>query len=328
MSAGSPATGTPVVSVAMKTYQHAPYLEQAIRSVLDQSFTGFELLVTDDGSTDATPEIVRRFGDERIRYDRWTTNRGVAAAMNATVGRARGEFVAILNSDDYALPGRLQWQVAYLRAHPDVAAVFGVPLQVGESGEPVGGLGAIFDRPFTDPDAPRQAWLRRLFFDGNSLCAPTAMVRRTAWEAIGPDDVRLAHLADLDRWIRLLEAHEIRLVDQRFTAFRIRANDANAGAPRRDTRLRGAFESFEIFKRYRTFDADFLREIFAEDVAREALAPGLSASALLGEIALTGSQAWHPLFALDTLFGATRDYARFRELTGRVDAFHIAGDAR
>lgn len=317
----------PVVSVVMKAYQHEAYVAQAIRSVLDQSFEDFELVVTDDGSTDGTPEVIAGFTDERVRLERLRTNRGIAAAMNATVRRARGELVAILNSDDVALPGRLERQVAFLRENPRVAAVFTVPLQVGEHGEPVERLGSLFAIPFAEPNVSRHAWLRHFFLHGNCLCAPSAMIRRSALVAIGPDDVRLAHLVDLDRWVRLLERHEIRVLDEPLTAFRVRAGAANAGAARTDTRLRDVFESFEIFKRYRVFDRDFLGAIFAEDVAREGIDPSLPSAALLGEVALTGRNAWHPLFALDTLFGAGPSFRRVRELTGRLDPFHILNRA-
>lgn len=313
----------PTVSVAMKTYQHARYVGEAIESVLSQSFQDFEVVVTDDGSTDETPEVIAGFTDPRITYERLPENVGVAAAMNATVRRARGELVAILNSDDLALPGRFEWQVAYLREHPDVAAVFSVPLQIGEYGEPSDGFGSLFAIPFAEPDAPRTAWLRRLFLHGNSLCAPSAMVRRSALSAIGGDDVRFAHLHDLDRWVRLLEAHEIRVVDQPQTAFRVRAGAANASAARTDTWLRDTFESFQIFKRYRAYRPELLRAIFAEEIAREGIDPNLPGPALLGAVALTGRQPWHPLFALDTLFEAGHDVRRLHRLTGTVDVFRL-----
>ncbi|HEX3464923.1 MAG TPA: glycosyltransferase [Candidatus Elarobacter sp.] len=315
----------PVVSVAMKAYQHERYVGDAIRSVLEQSFQDFELVVTDDGSTDATAEVIASFGDPRIRFDKLTSNGGIAAAMNATVRRARGEFVAILNSDDVALPGRLERQVTFLREHPEIAAVFGVPVRIGESGEPLEGLGSPFAMPFAEPDVPRHAWLRHLFLHGNCLCGPSAMIRRSALEAIGPDDVRLAHLHDLDRWVRLLERHEIRVLDEPFIAFRVRANAANAGAASRATVLRDAFESFQIFKRYRLFDRDFLRAIFAEEIAAHRIDPSLPSVALLGAVALTGGNAWHPLFALDTLFAANRDIRRLHELTASMDVLRIFG---
>ncbi len=319
---------TPAVSVAVKAYNHAPYVAQAIRSVLDQSFQDFELLVTDDGSTDATPRIIAGFTDERIRFERFERNRGIAAAMTATVRRARGEFVAILNSDDFALPDRLAKQVAFLRARPGVAAVFSVPRQVGEAGEPVEGFGDLFAVPFAEPDPPRTAWLRYFFFRGNCLCAPTAMIRRSAYAALGPDDPRLALLLDLDRWIRLLERHEIHVLPEPLTAFRVRANGANASGATAETFLRDTFESFQIFKRYRDFAPALLREIFAGDLARTGIDPNRPNGVWLAEVALLGSRVWHPLFALELLFDAAAtpaDLRRLRELAGTVDPFRIAG---
>ena len=316
----------PTVSVVMKAYNHAPYVAQSIESILAQSFQDFELVITDDGSTDATPQIIRSFTDPRTRFVRFKRNRGVSQAMNATVARARGEFVAILNSDDFALPGRLATQVAFLREHPEVAAVFSVPQQVGEDGEPVDGFGALFDFPFDEPSPPRQAWLRRFFFRGNSLCAPSAMVRRAVFREIGEDDPRFNNLQDYDRWIRLLEHHEIFVMTQPLTAFRIRANQANASAGRHDATLRSAFEWFEILKRYRSFAPDFLREIFAEDLAQHAIDASGPAGRWLAELAVLGETPWHLLFALDTLYEAANDdesYRRLRELAASVNPFRI-----
>lgn len=320
----------PTVSVVIKAYNHAKYVAQAIESILIQSFPDFELVITDDGSTDATPEIIRSFTDSRIRFERFEHNRGIPQAMNATVARACGEFVAILNSDDFALPGRLETQVAFLREHPQVAAVFSVPRQVGEDGEPVEGLGSLFEFPFATPNPSRRAWLRRFFFHGNSLCAPSAMVRRAVLEEIGPDDPRLSNLQDFDRWIRLLEKHEIFVMTQELTAFRIRANQANASAARHDAMLRAAFEFFEVYKRYRSFTPRFLREIFAEDLVRNGIDPSGPAGTWLAELAVLGETPWHHLFALDTLYEAANDdasYRRLRELAATVNPFRIPNPA-
>jgi glycosyltransferase involved in cell wall biosynthesis len=315
---------SPTVSVAIKAYNHADYVHQTIASVLEQSFQDFEIVVTDDGSTDATPEIIASFTDPRIRFERFERNRGISAAMNATTARARGEFVAILNSDDFALPGRLERQVAFLRAHPEIAAVFGRPRWVGEHGEPVSGY-EDFTAPFEERRVPRRVWLRHFFFHGNCLCAPTAMIRRSALEA-GRYDPRLHNLQDFDRWIQLLEHHEIHVLPAELTAFRCRAGNRNASAPRRDTVLRSVFETFEILKRYRRFDRAFLREIFAEDIARHAVDTTSLTGVWLAEIALTAQGASHHLFALDSLFGAATtdaDLRRLRELTGSVNAFRL-----
>lgn len=315
---------TPTVSVAIKSYNHVDYVHQSIASVLEQSFQDFEIVVTDDASTDGTADVIAGFTDSRIHFERFERNRGISAAMNATTARARGEFVAILNSDDFALPGRLQTQVAFLRAHPEVAAVFGRPRLVGERGEPVGGY-EVFAVPFAGGAAPRQAWLRHFFFHGNCLSAPTAMIRRSAL-ASGRHDPRLTNLQDLDRWVQLLERHEIHVLPDELTAFRVREGNRNMSAVRRDSMLRGVFELFEILKRYRGFEPAFLREIFAEDIARHAIDTSGRTGVWLAEIALTAQPATHPLFALDTLFEAAEtdaDFDRLRDLSGSVNAFRV-----
>jgi len=313
----------PAVSVVIKSYNHAPYIAQTIQSVLDQSFQDFEIVVTDDGSTDATPDVIRSFRDRRIHFERFEHNRGISTAMNATVARARGELIAILNSDDYALPGRLETQVAFLREHPNVAAVFGAPRQVDEGGTPVTGY-EPFAHPFTGAAQSRAGWLRHFFLFGNCLCAPTAMMRRTAYLDIGMDDERLANLADLDRWVRLLRKHEIHLMAQELTAFRVRSNNANMSAPRRDTMLRSAFETLHVLEHYRSFPRDLLLEIFAPDLALHDIDTRGPTSMWLAEVAVAAGTPWHALFALDTIFGAAReerDFRRLHELAGMLNVF-------
>ncbi len=315
----------PTVSVVVKAYNHAPYVAQTIRSVLDQSFQDFEIVVTDDGSTDATPDVIRSFRDPRIRFERFERNRGISMAMNATVARARGDFIAILNSDDYALPGRLETQVTFLRDHPNVAAVFGAPRQVDESGEPVTGY-EPFVTPFTGAGQSRAGWLRHFFLFGNCLCAPTAMIRRLAYLNIGLDDERLANLADLDRWVRLLRKHEIHLMPQELTAFRVRSNNANMSAPRRDTMLRSAFETLHVLKHYRTFPRELLLEIFAPDLASHHIDTRRPTGMWLAEIAVAAGTPWHALFALDTIFHGAhdeRDFRRIHELAGTLNVFGL-----
>jgi hypothetical protein len=96
----------PRVSVVIKCYNHERYVRHCIQSVLNQSFQDFEIIVTDDASTDDTAPILRSFTDRRISLVELPSNRGISGAMNATISRARGEYVAILNSDDWAFRDR------------------------------------------------------------------------------------------------------------------------------------------------------------------------------------------------------------------------------
>ena len=114
---------TPTVTVLLAVHNGEPYLHEAVQSVLDQTFTDFELLVVDDASTDATVEIVESFGDERIRLLRNVEKLGQVPSLNRGLRESRGRYVARLDADDACRPARLARQVEILDAQPRVAVV-------------------------------------------------------------------------------------------------------------------------------------------------------------------------------------------------------------
>ena len=115
-------TNRPEITVAMPTYNAAAYLREAMDSILAQTFEDIELLVVDDGSTDATLAIANEAAksDSRVRIERLPDNRGRATARNMALGRARGRYLAWMDADDIALPRRLELQHACLEAQPDM----------------------------------------------------------------------------------------------------------------------------------------------------------------------------------------------------------------
>jgi glycosyltransferase involved in cell wall biosynthesis len=311
----------PTVSVLIKAYNHAPYVRRTIESVLEQSFQDFEIVATDDASTDATADILRGFTDARVKLAVSERNLGISGAMNATIARARGRYLAILNSDDWALPGRLRRQVDFLDAHPAVSAVFGLPRVVDEQGEPTGAHND-FAAATRLADFSRRSWLRRFFFAGNCLCAPTAMIRREAYDAAGAYDRRLTNLQDLDMWIRMLIAgHAFHVVPEQLTAFRIRANHANMSAPRVDTILRSKFEATQLLWRYADFDQALFDEVFGGDAGDVAL-PGDSVAQRVAALAVRDPRTEYQNFALEVFHATARtddDFDRLRVLTGTID---------
>jgi glycosyltransferase involved in cell wall biosynthesis len=114
----------PLVSVLIDTYNYGQFIEEAIQSVLAQDFPADrrEIIVVDDGSTDDTPERVKKFGDS-IRYIR-KPNRGQASALNLGLEKTQGEIVAFLDADDYWLPGKLRRITEEFEKHPDVGMVY------------------------------------------------------------------------------------------------------------------------------------------------------------------------------------------------------------
>jgi glycosyltransferase involved in cell wall biosynthesis len=314
---------TPQVSVVIKSYNHAAYVGETIQSILDQSFQNFEIVVTDDGSTDGTPDVIRRFADPRIHLRVLDKNYGISIAMNETIARARGEFIAILNSDDFALPGRLERQVGFLTANPDIAAVFTLPKTVDDAGQPAASY-FDFTLPFSLADLSQASVLRQFFFHCNFLCGPTAMVRRSVYAQVGQYDPRFTNLQDFDIWVRLCADHEIHVMREELTAFRIRDHCGNMSAPRRDTLLRSQFEMAQILRRYRAMSPSLLRTIFSGDLAAKGLSPNGPPDLWLAELALTASTPAHWMFALETLFETAsndREFFRLRHAAGSVDVF-------
>ena len=166
----------PTVSVLMAAYNCARFVERAVASVLAQTLEDFELIVVDDGSTDASPVILRRLAaqDSRIVL-RQQVNRGIGGAMNRALGLARAPLVAILDSDDLMLPTRLAIQVAWMDQHPEVAAA-GSQFYTLDTGDRITGL----DRHPTDPTLATS-----LMFGFFCLHHPTVIARRNALLEVG-----------------------------------------------------------------------------------------------------------------------------------------------
>jgi glycosyltransferase involved in cell wall biosynthesis len=110
----------PAATVLVAVFNGADYLSEAITSIFAQTFSDFELLVVDDGSTDQTQDIIRSFPDPRLRAIVLSQNRGIARARNAGLEAARGRYIAFLDHDDVAPPERLEKQIAFLDLHPQV----------------------------------------------------------------------------------------------------------------------------------------------------------------------------------------------------------------
>jgi len=126
----------PKVSVLMPVYNGESHVSTAIDSILAQTFTNFEFLVIDDGSTDSTAAIARAYDDPRLRFVENQRNLGIAATLNRGLGLARGDFIARMDADDISHPLRLEKQVAYLERHFDVGVLGTACQYIDESGNP------------------------------------------------------------------------------------------------------------------------------------------------------------------------------------------------
>ena len=190
---------TPKVSVAIPVYNRERYVAAAIDSILAQGFTDFELLAIDDGSTDASRAVIEAYDDPRIRLVANHPNAGIAATRNRAVGLARGEYLAFLDSDDVACPDRLARQVAFLDAHPDVAAVGAWVAWIDSDGRALGRV----KRMATAPDDIAAQRLFRPGIVNSAAMARTAVLRQFPHRA----DLRVGE--DFEMWARFAAAHRV-----------------------------------------------------------------------------------------------------------------------
>jgi len=198
----------------MPAYNVEPFISKAIDSVRAQTFSDFELLVVDDGSTDGTAAIVEQHAaeDPRIRLLR-QTNRGLSTARNLALEHARGKYIAILDSDDAWVPSFLEAQAAILEERPDVDIVTTNAWLLGGAldGRPAGPV----SDPRPDPD------LHQLLEDETSVFI-MSVFRRRVYDAIGGFDEAFRSNEDYDFWIRAAVA-----------GFRFARNPTPAGYYRR-----------------------------------------------------------------------------------------------
>ena len=182
----------PAVSVLMGVRDGAAWISRAIGSLLSQTLDDLELIVVDDGSTDATAGLLSGVRDPRLVVER-QPRAGLAAALNRALGRARAPLIARLDVDDIALPTRLARQRAFLQAHPEVGLLGTAARVVDESGRDVEII-----RPPEDDSAVRRALIRR-----NPFVHSSVMLRRALVASVGGYDVSFAVAQDYDLWLRL-----------------------------------------------------------------------------------------------------------------------------
>jgi glycosyltransferase involved in cell wall biosynthesis len=158
---------SPVISVAMPVYNCADVVDIAIRSILNQTFSNWELLVIDDGSTDGTLEMARAFADPRIRVVADGLHKGLVGRLNQGIGLSRGRYFARMDGDDVSYPDRFALQVEHLERHPEIDLLGGGVLVFGRGGKALGTREIrvtheeICQKPWTGFYLPHPTWLGR-----------------------------------------------------------------------------------------------------------------------------------------------------------------------
>lgn len=191
----------PTVSVLIPTYNRAQIVTKAIDSALAQTYRPIEIVVLDDGSTDATRTVIATYGSAIVYH--YQENRGIAGARNAALRLCSGDYIAFLDSDDYWLPEKLERQLSLFRQHPEYGMVACQCASIDAQGR------------FRQKNRPgRSGWILEPLFYKNFIRTSAAVVTRACIEAVGLFDETLRECEEYDLWLRIAARFQVGFINE------------------------------------------------------------------------------------------------------------------
>lgn len=201
----------PKVSVVMPAYNAEKYIAEAIDSILNQTFTDFEFIIINDGSTDKTKDIILSYSDPRIVYLENEKNSGIVVTLNKGLERALGEYIARMDADDISYPERFERQVMFLDSHEHIGVV-GSALQIFGDG--------IDNQNLFFSDTKEKLKADLLF--NSCLAHPTVMFRHSLIQNSSEFyDIRFAGIEDYDLWWRLAQITDLGCINEVLLRYRM-----------------------------------------------------------------------------------------------------------
>ncbi len=186
----------PKISVLMPFYNNEKYLDESIQSILNQTYSDFEFIIMDDGSTDNGVKVVNKYSkDKRIRFVRNKKNIGIVANLNKGIGMSKGEYLARMDGDDVSLPERFEKQVRYLDKHKTVGIVGTQGIIINEQSRKTGD----FVRPMSDLK------IRAKLMDGNAFIHGSVMIRKSSLLKTSLYNQKFVRAEDYGLWLEYIK---------------------------------------------------------------------------------------------------------------------------
>lgn len=199
------------ISVVMSVYNGMPYLEEAVKSILNQTYRNFEFIIIDDASTDSSWGYLKSLKDRRIKLIKNEKNLGLASSLNKGIKAARGDYVARMDADDISLPQRFEKQINFFKAHKDYILVGSQVIWVDKNNNLISG----FDTPLKDEDIRKKLIIRNQFHHA------TVMFRRSDIEKLGAYRDNLNGIEDYDLWFRVIKKGKVANLPERLVKRKI-----------------------------------------------------------------------------------------------------------
>jgi glycosyltransferase involved in cell wall biosynthesis len=203
----------------MSVYNGQRFVAETIESVLDQTYKDFEFIIVNDGSTDGTGQIIKRYKDRRIQVINSPANLGLPAALNLGVRSSNGAYIARVDADDPCFPDRFEKQVRFLDAHSDIQAVGGAAVVVNEAGRRLCLI--------KHPSAPEV--IRKTLPKNSCFVHGAVMMRRSAFEQVDGYREQFTYAQDYDLWLRMSERGALANLDDEVVRRTFRVNSPSLG---------------------------------------------------------------------------------------------------
>lgn len=218
----------PKVSIIVPTYNRADYLKKSLESILKQEYTDFEIIVSDNLSTDNTAEVVRAIGDPRIYYHCNDSNIGMARNYNMALDLARGEYIQFFSDDDIMLPGCLTNNVKILDTYLSVGLVHSDILTIDSNDKVISNVHwatLAWKRWYRIHDKSKVFDKRQyhayLFNIHNIICMPTVMIRKSVLTYTGLVDPNLKFIIDWDLWLKITLFSDVYYINKKLVSYRV-----------------------------------------------------------------------------------------------------------
>jgi len=220
---------TPVVSVVMPVYNSAKYLPLAIESILSQAYTNFEFIIIDDGSSDSSGEIIKKYSlqDKRIKVRRNHSNQGICRTLNYGLSLAMGDYIARMDADDWSYPDRLGEQLTFMRSHPQVV-ICGGTIDVCDEN-----IGLKNQRYYPASDKK----IREKMFMINPFAHPATMYKRQTALDVGGYNEKLSGAEDYDFYFRLGRKGKFANLSRKLLKLRTHPDSISGSTITRQSRL-------------------------------------------------------------------------------------------
>ena len=233
----------PTVSVIVPAYNHAPYIALALHSLLNQTFTDFEIIIVNDASTDNTLDVIAEFQDPRISCYTLPRNSGLSYTCRHAFSKSKGRYISFLDSDDLWFPQKLERQVNNLTQKPELGANFIYSVVINEDNDIMGTFKADLK------NRNRFQWLNRFFTELNPFYGTSVLAKRELME--NSFDDRFFNRNDTDWWIKLLLQAEVEIIPDSLVGIRKHSDNSNMSSVHNiESTLRSLVENQIILRNY------------------------------------------------------------------------------